>query len=129
MIYRVPWGYQNCLLSKSLLLRREIGDYYKKCCEKGNNKFLNPGEGIDFNYAYFPVIINSSLKIAREMFKKYKVEAIQPFERPLFEKMNMDASLFPNAQSIALKLLSMPIYPVLSRDEVESVGKLITSIR
>ena len=117
------------LIEKFLNRRREIGSFYLESVMRGKNKFIHPGEKVRFNYGYFPILIHSSLKIAKEMFKKYGVQVIEPIRRPLYQLLGLSATNFPNTLDRHLKTLAVPIYPRLSKTEIESIEKLLRSIR
>lgn len=117
------------LLDKFITQRRKIGKYYQECAERGKNKFLPAGESVELNFYRFPIVISSSLKIAKEFFKKYKIEAEEPFRKTIYEYLELPDEEFPHTRQIRMKTLCVPLYPALKHSEVEEIGKLVTNIR
>ena len=116
------------LIKKFIDRRQEIGNFYLEAVCRGKNSFFNYGENVFFNYGTFPIIIHSPLKITKEMFKKYKVEVIEPIKNPIYQMLGLSGEDFPNALQRHLKTLLVPIYPRLEKPDIEANGKLITNI-
>ena len=73
------------LIDKFLARRQEIADFYQNACQKGKNRYIPASDKAKANHEFFPLQISSSLKISKELFKKYKVEIRSPFSRLAFE--------------------------------------------
>ncbi|HMB01379.1 MAG TPA: DegT/DnrJ/EryC1/StrS aminotransferase family protein [Spirochaetota bacterium] len=117
------------LLPKFLKRRSEIGRHYQDCILKSNNIFWSFRDDVAFNFFAFPIQVNSSLKIVMEMFRKYKIEIKQPVVKPLHSFYGLDDEKFPNTKNLLMKTVCIPIYPVLSKKEIEKIGKLLQTIR
>jgi dTDP-4-amino-4,6-dideoxygalactose transaminase len=91
---------------------------------------------INHNYSYFPIIINEDYHLSRdELYFKLKSLGIncRRYFYPLISeflqyKEFKTASNFnvPNAQSIASKVLCLPIYPNLDLEKVKTISFLIS---
>ena len=124
-------GYSELVyyIDKFINKRKEIGEYYNSCMERSKNNFILPTEEKQLNYNYYPIQLNGSLKIAIELFKKYKVQVTQLIKSPFFELLRLKDSDFPNTRNIQLKTLLIPLYPSLKKKEIENIGQLIINIR
>lgn len=114
---------------KFLNKRREIGRIYQENADRSKNRFFSPPENVEYNFFAFPLIISSSLKIAREFFKKYEIEARRPFEKPLYEYLGETDENFPVLRKYHMKTLLPPLYPSLTKEQIERIASLIKNIR
>lgn len=117
------------LAGKFLSRRAEIGKYYRESVKRGTNHYVESQDGKVTQDLWFPVQAASSLKSVLEFFKKYKIEAIEPFPKCLFEYVGLSDGEFPNARKTRLKTFCVPLYPVLSREAIEETGKLLANVR
>lgn len=117
------------LAAKFLARRSEIGKYYRESVKRGTNHYIDLPDGKATQDLWFPVQAASSLKSVLEFFKKYKIEAIEPFPKCLFEYMGLPDAEFPVARKTRLKTFCVPLYPVLSREAIEETGKLLANVR
>jgi len=75
------------------------------------------------DHIYYRYVINlgrSSADTIRTLNKK-GVHCACPIFEPLHKQMNMDAKYFPNSQELFKNTLSLPIYPSLSKQEVDFI--------
>jgi len=116
------------LIAKFLQRRREIGDFYAQAAGRGKHIFLTPQPPAEYNYYRFPLIINSSVKMVTELFKKYKIEIISPIKMTAYEYLHLPLSEDCNARNTAIKTICIPLYPTLKKNQIEQIGKLIANI-
>jgi perosamine synthetase len=117
------------LVERFLSKRREIAKFYRDCLARGVNVQFAPLPTAELPELFFPVEFSSPKKQALELFKKYKIQAREPYPKALFEYGGHSDEFFPHARRIDLKTLLIPLYPVLRHEEVEEVGKLLANIR
>lgn len=117
------------LLDKFIKKRNEIATYYSECIERSPNEAFIPDENTVHNWAFYPVRFKSALKMVKELLKKYQIEFREAYACHLAEMQNQPVENFPQANQRKMSTLLLPIYPLLSREEIESVGKILANIR
>jgi perosamine synthetase len=78
-----------------------------------------------FVYQSFPIIFDAPLKEVEKYWKKNKIEIYHPIQHPLHEYLNFNAMDYPNSNRLAKKLYSLPIYPTLTKREIEKIANLL----
>lgn len=117
------------LLPKFLARRLEIAAYYKESLARGVNRLVDLPEGTEPNWVRFPVTFASPRPTVKEMFKKYRVGLSDPWPKALYEYAGESPDAYPVATRTFMKTLCVPLYPVLKKDEVEEIGKLLAHLR
>ncbi len=129
------------LEGKFVLARKENYERYKELLSGIEGlEFLKPQDGIDYNYAYFPVFLDSqkfgcSRDELYEHLKSYNYYSRRYFY-PLISSFNMYKSLpsasadhLPTATRIADQVICLPIYPDLDMGHVENIARIIREKR
>ncbi len=124
----------------ALMRRKEIDATYRDLlsCVKGI-RCVHESGAIGANYSYFPILVDSEYPITRDsLYKKLKVQKIFPrrYFYPLISDFPMYRGLpsahrenLPVATDTALKVLCLPIYPALQREEIIRVATLINDMK
>ena len=98
-------------------------------------KLLSIPDDVEYNYAYFPILIQQDYPLTRdELFYKFQENNIYP--RKYFYPLITDFSLYkgyniiskhkiPNARKIADSVICLPLYPDLTEDDVSRVCEVI----
>lgn len=109
--------------------------YVEQLNEIQGIKLMTIPPDIDYNYSYFPILVQSSFPLTRdELFNKFREANIYP--RKYFYPLITDFSLYkgyniiskhktPNARKIADSVLCLPLYPDLTEDDVSRVCEVI----
>lgn len=104
--------------------RREIARIYYDRIKITPHKVLFP-----YNetcpYQHFPVIFDAPYDKTIRFFKKNGIEISQPVSRPVHQILGYKAMDFPNSDRMSKKLFSIPLYPTLSRNEVEKISRTL----
>jgi perosamine synthetase len=85
---------------------------------------------------FYPILINNRNKVAKQLLEKYGIDTRicypRPiYEQPIYKKNILNYKKFPslNAEIISKKVLNLPIYPDLKKNEilyiVKSLNKLL----
>ena len=122
-------------IDEALVKRQQIDSYYRD--------LLKPVRGIKCgldasqNYAYFPVIVEKDYPLTRDaLYQKFRDNGVyaRRYFYPLISSFPMYRSLLsaqpenlPVAAALAQKVICLPIYPGLSREEIEFIVSLITT--
>ncbi len=102
--------------------RREIARIYHESMRITPHK--TPFQYNDhFAYQAFPVIFNLSNEKIESYWRKNRIEVIRPISHPLHGLMGFNGSDYPNSERLSKKLFSLPLYPTLSRKDVEKISK------
>lgn len=102
--------------------------------------YITPAEGVDYNYSYFPILINTErFGMSRDavyfefqkqdiLCRRYFYPLITDF--PIYRGMpSATADNLPHATQIAKEVLCLPIYPHLPLEDVERICKLLKSFK
>ena len=119
-------GISQLLKYKDFLKRRrEIAKiYYNSLKITSHNCPLQFNE----NYAYqtFPLVFDTSIEKVEKYWKKNKIEVTNPIKYPLHTIMGYKGMDFPNSDRFAKKLFSIPLYPTLTKKDVEKISKSLS---
>ncbi len=120
-----------CVLPKVPALieaRRRVFGYYDSRLDfdRMTRPVLTPG--MDYNYAYYPVVFDSEETLLR-VVDALKAEGISP-RRYFYPSLNTlpfvpGYQACPVSEDIALRVLSLPLYPELAEADVERIATLI----
>jgi dTDP-4-amino-4,6-dideoxygalactose transaminase len=122
-----------------LAKRKKIDAYYRQCLTgvKGVHCLNNAGESVS-NYGYFPILVESEYPLSRDaLYQKLRDHNIHArrYFYPLISDFPMYRDLpsaqrgkLPVAASAAERVLCLPIYPELQRDEQQRVVDAIRSV-
>ncbi|MGQ9842265.1 MAG: DegT/DnrJ/EryC1/StrS family aminotransferase [Spirochaetota bacterium] len=105
--------------------RRDISRIYYDALNKTHHSTLYA-----FNnrctYQAFPVLFDAQPDIAEKYFKKNGIEIFRPVEVPLHQYCKLRNMDYPHSDRLSKKLFSLPIYPTLTKREIEKVCKVVT---
>lgn len=109
--------------------RQQISDYYKHELKTVHGiGLIEQGENVEYNYSYFPILVDKdNYGISRDqLYEELKLKNIftRRYFYPLishFSPYNQLESALPNklpiAERVAEKILCLPIYPDLTKEE------------
>lgn len=118
--------------------RKELADYYREVFDDILGIDVYPYEdNIDYNYAYFPVIIDASKcdKTRDEIWTELGKHHIET--RKLYDTLTCDFSYYKNkpykrdvkyATEITKKCLDFPMYSSLTEDDIDYIGETLRKI-
>lgn len=102
--------------------RREIAGVYYERIRLTQHKALysyNPS----YAYQSFPVFFDSPDDKVRKYFKKNGIEVFNSVSTPLHVMKGYKPLDFPRSDRMSKKLYSLPIYPTLTRKEIEKIAR------
>ncbi len=122
-----------CLLPKMPAIikqRQHLSSIYDSHLSYHPN-IRRPGfaSALDYNYAYYPIILNTEEMLLR-MMSTLNQNQIFPrrYFYPALNKLNyVESTEMPIAEDIASKVLCLPLAAELSEREVESISQLVIS--
>ncbi|MCA5921279.1 DegT/DnrJ/EryC1/StrS family aminotransferase [Pectobacterium brasiliense] len=119
-----------------IIKRKEIDEFYRNQLReiKGIN-IISPVPTTTSNYSYFPILVEKDYPLSRdELYEKMKDNNIfsRRYFYPLISEFPMyrgmpsaSESNLPIANSIAKKVICLPIYPALNKDDLHRITSLI----
>jgi dTDP-4-amino-4,6-dideoxygalactose transaminase len=78
-------------------------------------------------YSRFLVVSNDDINIAIQRFNDAGIEAKRPVYKPLFHYLNYSPDEFPNAQWAYDNIISVPIYPAMTEEEILYIEQYLES--
>lgn len=117
---------QLAKLSDLLGRRREIAKIFYESLRITSHKtpFLYNDK---FAFQSFPVVFDASNDKIESYWRKIRVEAARPIHYPLHTLSGLNGSDYPNSERYSKKLFTVPLYPTLSRRDIEKISKGIAS--
>jgi perosamine synthetase len=115
---------QLAKLPDLLSRRREIARIYHESVRITPHK--TPFQFSDrFAYQSFPMLFNVSNEKVETYWRKNRIEVLRPIEFPLHSLLGLGAAGYPNSERYSKKLFTVPLYPTLSRRDIEKISKNI----
>lgn len=119
-------GMSQLLKLKDFVKRRQdIARLYFDALNRTHHSAFSAFSG-QCTYQSFPVIFDAQPDIAEKYFKKNGIEIYHPIEKPLHQYLKLRNLDFPHSDRLSKKLYSMPMYPTLTKREIEKVAKVLT---
>ncbi|MCL1865602.1 MAG: DegT/DnrJ/EryC1/StrS aminotransferase family protein [Spirochaetes bacterium] len=113
-------------LKDFLKRRREIAKKYYDSVRITTHKPLFPYND-SFSYQCFPVIFDTQGDKVEKYWKKWGIEIFKVVPYPLHILMGLKGFDFPNADRLSKKLYSVPLYPTLTKKEIDKISKLLSA--
>jgi len=111
-------------LSSILDRRRKIGVSYKEALKTSKIESYFNSAGLD-SFGAFPIVVNTSQKHALKYFQSLRIE-VKKVQEPLHHFLDLPNGDFINAEKLYNKGLLIPIYPYLTKKNIE---RMIGSLR
>lgn len=120
----------------TILRRKEIDERYREAFSELKGITVVPQSGqVNANYAYFPILVEDDFRMNREALYDFLKEN-NVYSRRYFYPLISDFSMYkgmksaskenlPVANEIARKVLCLPIYPTLTKEDQERVISLV----
>ncbi len=109
-------------LKDFLKRRREIAKKYYEAIRITTHKPLFPYND-SFSYQSFPVIFDAPLERVDKYWKKCGIDASKAILSPLHIIAGLKGFDYPNADRLSKKLHSIPLYPTLTKKEIDKISK------
>jgi perosamine synthetase len=112
-------------LPSFLTLRGEIARVYDEAVARSRHATLAQAEGGTKAPFSYPVVVETSLKEARQFARKKGIDTQAAFSEALITMDDAVYNAFPNAKALLLRCVLFPLYPMLGRANVETVAKVL----
>ncbi len=102
--------------------RKEIAKLYYESIKFTSHKTMYHYNE-EFVFHSFPVLFDSPSEKTETYWKKNKIEVKRPVTTPLHRYLKLKPMDYPNSERLSNKLFSLPIYPSLTKKEIEKILK------
>lgn len=109
--------------------RKRVCDFYNKNLDFSNLTILKIREHTEWNYSYYPIVFESE-KVLLAVVEKLILNNIHP-RRYFFPSLEalpyINSQVCPIANTVAERILCLPLYTTLVENDLEHIVKLINS--
>ncbi len=127
----------NCaLISNQLkgidnLIAKQL-EYFEVCKQalmKTKHQLINESHDNATNNGYsFCVLLDSRVKDISKYVKKYKIETLMPFSTCAITLDHKEINDFPNSIPFMLRAMIFPLYPLLSKDQLMTLVRVLSTL-
>lgn len=104
--------------------RREIARVYYEAVKSTPHKTPLAYDD-SFSYQSFPILFDAPAERVEKYWKKADVEIVKPIPVPLHGLMGMPSMVCPRSERLSKKLHTLPLYPTLTKKEIEKIASLL----
>jgi len=118
-------------IDEFLTARREMFIMMQKAVMKTRHHAVMPyTEPCTGNGYAFPVMIESGMKAVSKFMKKYGIEADLSFSDTILDDLDDldEKPNYPAAASVLQRTISFPIYPLLSREQLKTIIRVLSTL-
>ncbi|MEO6670922.1 MAG: DegT/DnrJ/EryC1/StrS family aminotransferase [Ferruginibacter sp.] len=117
-------------LDEIIRKRKELVELYEKYLTPGKLQVPVALEGTKPNYAYYPVVFESEAKLLeiKDALSRNKINTRRYFFPSLNTLPHVTYQACPVSESVALRVLALPLYPGLMENEVKSIADIINAL-
>ena len=120
------------LLDMELIMaeRKKITERYNALLDLDKLQTLSLREGTEWNYSYYPVVFESEEKLlkAEQALKNVRVLPRRYFYPSLNTLPYVEHQAMPIAESISKRILCLPLYVGLQKEELELISNTINKV-
>lgn len=125
--FQAAMGITQLLKLKDLLRRRrEIAKIYFNALKISEHQTLYAYSD-SFTYQSFPILFNAPKDKVEKYWKKAGIELIHPIETPLHEHLGIRGIQYPISDRFCKKMYTLPIYPTLTKKDIEKISRTLAS--
>lgn len=113
-------------LPSLLQRRREIAHIYYNALRLTTHKAFYAYSD-NFAYQSFPVLFDAPVDRVEKYWKKTGIDVIRPVSTPLHMYSEEKAMEYPHSDRLSKKLYALPIYPTLSKREIDKIARALSN--
>lgn len=106
--------------------RRDIAKIYSEAIKVTSHRPLYPYTETAA-YQTYPVIFDSTAEKTEKFWKKSSIEMVNPLPKALHHYLGLRGLDYPNSDRLTKKLYALPVYPTLSKKDIDRVAKTLSS--
>jgi dTDP-4-amino-4,6-dideoxygalactose transaminase len=115
-------------IQRSLEIRRNIGQYYDDAVIASGCTLVGRDDEKELSFSSYVVKTETPFNECVQSFKRYNIPIKKGIEKPLHTILDLGIDKFEYTEEMNNKLVALPIYPGLSKEEIENVVKGIKTI-
>ena len=105
--------------------RKEIAKIYLEALKKTPHQSLYAFNE-EFTYQSFPILFDTVPEKIDKFWKKQNIQVFKPIQPALHDYCGLRGLDYPWSDRFSKKLFSLPIYPTLTRKEIEKVARALS---
>jgi dTDP-4-amino-4,6-dideoxygalactose transaminase len=107
--------------------RGEIAKVFSRSILRSNHKTLAQKGDCDNVHFSFPVILNSGFKEVGQYVRKRNIDVKHAFQDVVLTGIDGNGA-YPNSKNLVPRCILFPLYPVLGKNNVEMISKVISTL-
>ncbi len=108
--------------------RRDIATIFTRALMKGRHRsMVQEGESENVFYS-FPVILENDVRGAMKYARSRKVPTKQAFSETIAGMVPFEEISCPNAHALSMRCILFPLYPMLTKDQIEQIAKVLSTL-
>lgn len=111
-------------LNNLIARRRDIARLYHDALKTTEHRTLFQFND-SFAYQTFPVVFSTSSERVDQYWKKARIEVNRPLPAPLHTLLGHSGLQYPQSDRLAKKMYSVPLYPTLTKKEIEKIARAL----
>jgi dTDP-4-amino-4,6-dideoxygalactose transaminase len=117
-------------LDEIIARRKEVCEWYQKYLKPDGIQLPVALEGTVPNYAYYPVVFESESKLieVKDALSKNEINTRRYFFPSLNTVPHVHFQSCPVSESLAVRVLALPLYPGLLEKEIKFISEMINSL-
>jgi len=115
-------------LQRSLEIRKKIGQNYDNAVMASGCTLVGRDETKKLSYSSYVVKTQTPFKDCMQSFKRLGIPIKRGIEKPLHSFLDLGIDGFANTEVMNNSLVTLPIYPGLSNEDIENIVKGIRTI-
>ena len=115
-------------LSKNIENRKKLTSYYDRAVMESGSYLIDRYDNQELVPTKYIAATNTPFEDVKGFFSKYGVKVERAIPDPLHRVMEMSIQKFKNTEALSRKLIILPFYPKLKKEEIETVIKCIKAI-
>ena len=110
--------------------RKKVVDFYNKNLDFSKLKTIKLRENTEWNYSYYPILFNTEDALLKAQKKLNEAEIFpRRYFYPSLNTLNyINKTAMPVSESIAARILCLPLYKDLHENDLNQIIKIINSI-
>lgn len=109
--------------------RLEYFELYRQSVMKTRHQIINEhGEEISHNAYSLALLLDSRVKDVIRYAVKYKIETLMPFQECAIHLTDAETTDFPNSIPFILRAIIFPLYPLLSKDQLMTLVRVLSTL-
>lgn len=117
-------------VEEAIQRRKKLSETYRYCLEGLPLRWRQPDSTLTYNYAYFPVIFEdfATMQKIKQELERNGIFARRYFYPALNKLAYYNGESCPVAESIAQRVLCLPLYPELEKADISYISSVIRQL-